>query len=93
MGPRRSTPPKRIDQPATPADLRRATSAESRPNCAKTSSVCCPSAGGAWRSTGGVAWTELAALKRGLWLDGVVATVLLGTSIARANLRALPDAK
>jgi OPA family glycerol-3-phosphate transporter-like MFS transporter len=41
--------------------------------------------------TNGVAWTELAALKRGLWLDGVVATLLLATSVARANLRSLPE--
>lgn len=40
--------------------------------------------------TGGVPWIELAGLKLGLWLDGAVATVLLGTGIARANLRALP---
>jgi MFS transporter, OPA family, glycerol-3-phosphate transporter len=41
--------------------------------------------------TGGVPWPELAALKRGLWLDGIVATILLGTGVARANLRALPE--
>jgi hypothetical protein len=40
--------------------------------------------------TGGVPWPELAALKRGLWLDGVVVVILLGTGVARANLRQLP---
>ncbi len=40
--------------------------------------------------TGGVPWPELAAVKRGLWLDGIVVVVLLGTGIARANLRQLP---
>jgi OPA family glycerol-3-phosphate transporter-like MFS transporter len=42
--------------------------------------------------TGGVPWPELAQLKSGLWLDGAVATALLATTVARANLRALPDA-
>ncbi|MGZ3405565.1 MAG: hypothetical protein ACXVAN_03910, partial [Polyangia bacterium] len=40
--------------------------------------------------TNGVPWTELAAIKWGLWLDGIVAMVLLGTSVARANLQSLP---
>jgi len=42
--------------------------------------------------TGGVPWTELAALKMGLWLDGIVAVLLLGTSVARSNLQSLPGA-
>ena len=37
--------------------------------------------------TGGVTWPELAAIKMGLWLDGLVAVVLLGTSVARSTLR------
>jgi OPA family glycerol-3-phosphate transporter-like MFS transporter len=41
--------------------------------------------------TGGVPWTELATIKRGLWLDGFIATALLATSVARTNLRALPQ--
>jgi OPA family glycerol-3-phosphate transporter-like MFS transporter len=40
--------------------------------------------------TGVVPWAEIGGLKLGLWLDGVLATVLVGTSVARANLRALP---
>jgi hypothetical protein len=42
--------------------------------------------------TGGVPWAELAALKTGLWLDGIVAALLLGTSVARSNLQSLPGA-
>jgi hypothetical protein len=41
--------------------------------------------------TNGVPWTELAAVKWGLWLDGLVAMVLLGTGVARANLQSLPE--
>jgi hypothetical protein len=40
--------------------------------------------------TGGVPWTELATLKMGLWLDGSVAAILLGTSVARSTLGPLP---
>lgn len=40
--------------------------------------------------TGGVPWAELETIRRGLWLDGIVATILLGTGVARANLRQLP---
>jgi MFS transporter, OPA family, glycerol-3-phosphate transporter len=40
--------------------------------------------------TGGVPWTELAPLKMGLWLDGVVAAILLGTSVARSTVTTLP---
>jgi OPA family glycerol-3-phosphate transporter-like MFS transporter len=40
--------------------------------------------------TAGVPWTELAALKHGLWLDGIVAVVLLGTGVARSTLQELP---
>jgi MFS transporter, OPA family, glycerol-3-phosphate transporter len=43
--------------------------------------------------TNGVPWPELTAIKRGLWLDGIIAVVLLGTSIARANLKSLPSPK
>ncbi len=42
--------------------------------------------------TGGCSWNDLAIIKRGLWLDGLVATALLATSVARATLRALPPA-
>ena len=41
--------------------------------------------------TNGVPWPELAAIKWTLWLDGIVATVLLGTGVARTNLQALPS--
>jgi hypothetical protein len=41
--------------------------------------------------TGGVPWAELSAVKWGLWLDAVVATVLLGTGVARANMQSLPE--
>jgi OPA family glycerol-3-phosphate transporter-like MFS transporter len=41
--------------------------------------------------TNGVPWPELAAIKWGLWLDGIVAVVLLGTGVARANLQSLPS--
>jgi len=40
-----------------------------------------------------VPWTELAALKPALWIDGVIVTALLATGVARANLRPLPEAK
>lgn len=40
--------------------------------------------------TGGVPWTELATLKMSLWLDGVVATILLGTAVARSTVSNLP---
>jgi len=40
--------------------------------------------------TGGVPWTELATLKMSLWLDGAVATILLGTSVARSTVSNLP---
>ena len=40
--------------------------------------------------TGGVPWAELSSLKMGLWLDGTVAAVLLGTMVARANVAPLP---
>jgi hypothetical protein len=40
--------------------------------------------------TGGVPWTELATLKMGLWLDGSVAAILLGTGVARSTLGPLP---
>jgi OPA family glycerol-3-phosphate transporter-like MFS transporter len=41
-------------------------------------------------ASNGVPWTELAAIKWGLWLDGLVAVVLLGTGVARANVQSLP---
>ena len=40
--------------------------------------------------TGGVPWTELATLKMGLWLDGSVAAMLLGTGVARSTLGRTP---
>jgi OPA family glycerol-3-phosphate transporter-like MFS transporter len=40
--------------------------------------------------TGGCSWNELATIKRGLWLDGLVAIALMATGVARATLRALP---
>jgi MFS transporter, OPA family, glycerol-3-phosphate transporter len=40
--------------------------------------------------TQGVPWPELASLKLGLILDGVVVTILLSTAVARANLAPLP---
>ena len=43
--------------------------------------------------TNGVPWPELAAIKWGLWLDGIAAMVLLGTGVARANLQSLPASK
>jgi OPA family glycerol-3-phosphate transporter-like MFS transporter len=41
--------------------------------------------------TGGVPWAELSAVRWGLWLDAIVAAVLLGTGVARANLQSLPQ--
>jgi OPA family glycerol-3-phosphate transporter-like MFS transporter len=40
--------------------------------------------------TQGVPWPELTALRLGLMLDGIVLTVLLATTVARANLAPLP---
>jgi hypothetical protein len=40
--------------------------------------------------TGTVPWTDLQSLKFGLYLDGLVAAILLGTSVVRANLAPLP---
>ncbi len=40
--------------------------------------------------TNAVPWTELASLKPELWLDGIIAVVLLGTGVARSNLQSLP---
>ncbi len=41
--------------------------------------------------TSGVPWAELSALKLGLWLDGIVAAILLGTGVARSSLQSLPQ--
>jgi OPA family glycerol-3-phosphate transporter-like MFS transporter len=40
--------------------------------------------------TGGVAWSEIQALKNGFYLDGLLVVLLLSTSVLRANLAPLP---
>jgi hypothetical protein len=40
--------------------------------------------------TSTVPWSEIEPLKKGLWLDGLLALALLSTSVLRANLAPLP---
>jgi OPA family glycerol-3-phosphate transporter-like MFS transporter len=40
---------------------------------------------------GVVPWTELDPLRRGLWLDGVVAAILLASEVVRANLKSVTE--